>query len=245
MLTGTASLDELVEGAATLDSFDVAEVVLPDVDVLQVLFETRHSGREASLPPALHPTNPPTFVVQVWRCPDSPWGPFSVAQGRVGSRSGLRPRGMIQGCIVDDANVVAALRCGWGIPARLGEVALRRRYDGVEAQASVDGSLAVSVVGVGAEPLGPDDVAYSTGIALAHTPRGLRLVQIDVDVAVSDAVRMRPRLEHHDASVWGVHPAVVPYHPVSATVARATVTLERLRYVCKPDELAFTGTEPV
>jgi hypothetical protein len=30
---------------------------------------------------------------------------------------------------------------------------------------------------------------------------------------------------------------------VSATVAVADVVVPRLRYVCRPDELAFTGTE--
>jgi hypothetical protein len=32
---------------------------------------------------------------------------------------------------------------------------------------------------------------------------------------------------------------------VSASIAVADVTLQRLRYVSRPDELAFTGTEPV
>jgi hypothetical protein len=40
-----------------------------------------------------------------------------------------------------------------------------------------------------------------------------------------------------------VHPSVVPYHPVSGSTAVGEITIQRLRYVSKPDELAFTSTE--
>jgi hypothetical protein len=40
-----------------------------------------------------------------------------------------------------------------------------------------------------------------------------------------------------------VHASVIPYHPVSASTAVGAITLQRLRYVSKPDELAFTSTE--
>jgi hypothetical protein len=94
------------------------------------------------------------------------------------------------------------------------------------------------------EPLSPGDVSYSSSVVLAGTPRGMRLVQVDVDAAPARAERVRPRLGEFDAPAW-VHPTIDPYHPVSASVARGEMTLQHLRYVCKPDELAFTGTERV
>src|SRR5438309_6826790 len=103
MLTGSASVEEFLTNAATMESFDTDEVVLGDSHLFQAMFESGVSGRQSSLPPSLHPTAVPTFVTQVWRCNDSPWGPFSLAQGRVGSRSGLRPRGHVQACICDNA----------------------------------------------------------------------------------------------------------------------------------------------
>jgi len=38
---------------------------------------------------------------------------------------------------------------------------------------------------------------------------------------------------------------VRPSHPVSASFTTAAVTLPALRYVCRPDVLAFVGTERV
>jgi hypothetical protein len=150
----------------------------------------------------------------------------------------------VQGCVCDNAAAVDALRERWGFPARLGDVQLRRGYDQVEASASIDDRQVVGLIGVDPEPLGTDDVAYTTTIALADTPRGLRLVQIDADVSAVRAERLRPRLDAFDADAW-VHPTIEPYYPVSGSLSIGDLTIQRLRYVCKPDELAFTGTESV
>jgi hypothetical protein len=152
MLTGTAPLDELVAHAATMASFDTEALTLPDAEVFQAMFESHIGGREASLPPSLHPTAVPAFVLQVWRCPDSPWGPFSLAQGRVGARSGLRPRGHMQGCVCDNEVAVDELRARWGFPARSGTVTLHHHYDAVEAAVDVDGHTVLSVRGADPEP---------------------------------------------------------------------------------------------
>ena len=209
------------------------------------MFESRIGGREASLPPSLHPTGVPTFVAQIWRCPDSPWGAFSLAQGRVGARSGLRPRGHVQSSVCDNEDAAHALRERWGFPVRHGAVVLRRHYDSVEASVSIDGKAVVSIRGSDPEPLGTGDIAYSQTVALAHTPRGLRLVQIEYDVEVTRAERLRPHLDEFDGESFGMHPAVRPYFGVSSSMALGVIELHRLRFVCRPDELAFTGTETV
>ncbi len=69
-------------------------------------------------------------------------------------------------------------------------------------------------------------------------------MQVDADVAPVRAERLRPRLDAFATTGW-VHDSVVPSHPVSASIAVGDVTLQRLRYVSLPEELAFTGTEPV
>jgi hypothetical protein len=69
-------------------------------------------------------------------------------------------------------------------------------------------------------------------------------VQLDTDVAPVRAERLRPRLDAFDADAW-VHPSIEPYYGVSASLSIGDVTIRRLRYVCKPEELAFTGTESV
>ena len=244
MLTGTASPESLTAHAATMASFDAEPVDLGGVELLKVTYETRMGQRTASLPPALHPSNPPTLIVHVWRVAESPWGPFAMAEARVGCRSGTRPRGFVIGCIVDGEAAAGALAAGWGFPVRPGSVELDRGYDRAAAAVHLAGERVCEIDAIEPEPLGLDDIAWTTTMTLAHTPSGLRLVQVDVDHTLDRSERLTPRHLGVDAAAW-IHPTLDPYHPVSAAVTVGRATLPALRFVARPDELGFTGTERV
>jgi hypothetical protein len=242
MLIGTADARDLVPDPPTLDAFATESVVLPGATVVQFISEIRVSGRESSLPSGLHPTNPPSVVFQFWDCPESPWGPFRMAQGRVACRSGLRPRGFVQGCVTDSPAVAEALRSQWGFPATAGEIVVDRGYDRVRSEVAVGGRTVFAFTGRDPDPLGNGDIAFTATVALAQTPRGLRLVQIDCDYSASRAERVRPVVDAFEPGAW-LPASIDVTWPISAAVAIADITLEPHRYVSKPDELAFTGTE--
>ena len=92
--------------------------------------------------------------------------------------------------------------------------------------------------------MGLDDVQYTGTLNLAHTPNGLRLIQAEADHASTLVERLSPRLETFVGAAWG-NPLLVPAHIVSASVAVGSIVLQRVRFVCRVDELAFTGTEAV
>ena len=242
MLIGTADVRDLVPDPPTLDEFATESVQLPGAAVLQLISEIAVAGRETSLPTGLHPTNPPSVVFQFWDCPQSPWGPFRLAQGRVACRSGLRPRGFVQRCVTDSAAAAEALRSNWGFPATVGDVVVDRGYDRVRAEVATGGRTVLAVTGRDPDPLGNGDIAFTTTVALAQTPRGLRLVQIDCDYSTRRAERVRPAVDAFEQGAW-LPASVALTRPISAAVAIADITLEPHRYVSKPDELAFTGTE--
>jgi hypothetical protein len=244
VLTGQADLAVLGGRAPTMETLTPDAGHFTEVMVLQAAFEVRAADRAATLPPGLHPTNPPLLIFLAWQVGGSPWGPFSMAQARVSCRSGVRPRGFVAGCVADSADAVAGLSSQWGLPARLGSVSLHRHYDATELVVSVDGVSACQVRANAPEPLGPGDVAYSVTMTLAHTTRGLRLVQLEPEYDLDVVERGRPQLVEFDGAVWG-EPALSPVHPVSATVGTGSLTIPRLRFVCRPDVLAFEGTEAV
>jgi hypothetical protein len=93
-------------------------------------------------------------------------------------------------------------------------------------------------------PLQSADLYYVANVNLADTPRGLRLIQVDPDFEIERAERGRPVVRHFDAAAWGA-PGVRPSFPVSASFSSASVTLPALRYVCRPDVLAFERSERV
>ena len=253
MLTGTADLDSLAARAPVMESLDVEPVRLEEVEVLQAVFEQGYQAREATLPAGLHPTTPPLLVLLAWNAPDSPWGPFAMAQARVSCRSGVRPRGFVSGCIVDNPVAASALASGWGLPAAPGTVGMKRRYDGSElvvhgadagGAGGRAGSPAVHLVALDPDPLGPDDVQFTVSTTLASTPRGLRLVQVEPEYELRRVERVRPRLAAFDAQAWGA-PLLDPRHPVSATVSVGAVTIPRLRFLSRADLTAFEGTEKI
>lgn len=240
MLSGTASLETLAAAAPVMPSLDPEPMTFDDVEVLQAAFEMSYSSREATLPPGLHPTTPPLMVVLAWRVPESPWGPFTMAQVRVSCRSGVRPRGFVAGCLVDTDEAAAELSARWGFPARRGAVRLDRFYDSTV----LDAGGALALTGIDPDPLGTGDVQYTVTATLAHTPRGLRLVQVEPEYELRRVERVDPRLDHFDDQAWGGR-GLRPRHPVSASIGVGTLSIPRLRFVSKPDVMAFEGTETV
>jgi Acetoacetate decarboxylase (ADC) len=244
VLSGTADVDALAARAPVMETLDAGPVRFADADVLQAAFELPYASREALLPPGLHPTTPPLLVVLAWRVGESPWGPFSMAQARVSCRSGVRPRGFVAGCIVDRPDAAAALAAGWGLPAVVGPIELRRAYDRVHLVAGRGGVPALELVGIDPDPLDPGDVQFTVTTALARTPRGLRLVQIEPEYGLHRVERVRPHLAGFDGTAWGL-PGVVPRYPVGATISRGDVTIPALRFVSRADVTAFEGTERI
>jgi hypothetical protein len=244
MLVGTADPQQLAQGAATLADFATQPLRLEGVDTLQVLCEMERAGAESLLPPGLHPTLPPVVTWLVQRVAVSPWGAFGLAQCRIECRSGLRPRGFLCAGIIDNATAAKELASRWGYNLKQGDVVLERGYDRSRAHVSVSGDVILELSLQDPQPLRAQDAYYVANMHLAHTPNGLRLVQVDPDFEIERAERGRPSVHRFDAAAWD-SVGVRPSHPVAALLTVGAVTLPALRYVCKPDVLAFVGSERV
>jgi hypothetical protein len=244
MLVGTADPESLAHGAPTLAGFDTAPLRLDGVETFQVFCEMKRAGAESLLPAGLHPTLPPVVTWLVQRVTESPWGPFGMAQCRVECRSGLRPRGFLRAGVVDHPKAAKELAARWGYTLQAGEVALERGYDRNRARVELNGEKILDLVLEDPQPLRPEDAYYVANIHLAHTPNGLRLIQIDPDFEIERAERGRASVRHFDAAAWRSE-AIRPSHPVAALLTIGSVTLPALRYVSRPDVLAFEGTERV
>ncbi len=226
-----------------VDVFAMEPVSLPDAHVALAHFELPYAVREAILPPSLHPNTPPILTVLAWHCPASPWGAFSLAQLRVGCRSGVRTRGLLLDAGIDNHDAAAALAAGWGLATHSAEVHLRRGYDASTVTVDFDGASVLRLHLADPDPLGLDDVQLSPTLTPAEMPRGLRLVQFEPEYAVTRSERLRPRLDHLDPGAWGEARAT-PRHPVGASLVAATITLAPVRFVVRADVTGFDGTEP-
>ncbi len=240
MLTGTADVNVLARNVPQLAAFSAEDLDLGEVLCLQVTAEMRNNAREAVLPPSLHPTIPAALSLQALRVTNSPWGAFDLALCRVSCRSGVRARGFSTGGYVTSEAACAGLRERLGFPLTVGEVNFRHSYDGV----SLNVGGAVHVEGIDPEPMGLDAVQYTGTLNLAHTPKGLRMLQVEMQTSASQVERLRPRILTFDGAAWG-NPLLAPSHVIAATVSTMHLVLPAVRFVCRADELAFTGTESV
>jgi hypothetical protein len=227
-----------------MDGFATAPEKLLGVETLQIAFELERAGADDLLPPGLHPTRPPVLTWLVQRVPESPWGPFAFAQCRIECRSGLRPRGFLRGGVIDNDAARTALAARWGYALVAGAPRLDRSYDEIRTRVELGGAAVLELALRDPMPLRNADAYYVASVHLAHTPRGLRLVQVDPDFDVARAERGRPLIGRFDAEAWrcaGVRPSA----PVSGSFSVADVTLPALRYVSRPEVPAFLGTERV
>lgn len=244
MLSGVADPVAREAAAPTLPDLDTDSVSLENASVLQVLCEVVNDNAEL-LPPALHPTVPGIVNWGVYDFPDSPWGAFRMAQTRIECRSGTRPRGFLVSGVIDNGAAREALETRWGYQLTAGEIDFRRGYDGVEVVVrSPDGDPMLSLGLRAPVRLPPGVVQFVTSIHPARTPRGYRLLQVDLRHNMERAERGEPSIELFDAAAWG-DARIAPAYPVSACICLGTVVLPRLRFLCKPDQIAFTGTEVI
>lgn len=239
MITGSADLERLAAGAATIEAWDDDDLELDGVECFQLIAEMRSQAREAVLPPALHPTVPPALSIQAWNVSESPWGPFSAVHTRVSCRSGVRARGYTTAAVVSTEPAAAGLAARFGFPTRVGPIGLRRHYDGVDLEA--DG---LRITALDPTPLGSSDVQYTGTMNLAATPNGLRLVQVESRHSGDRVERVQGRIVSFDPAAWGDE-LLAPYHVVSSSIAVESIVIPAVRFVCRPDELAFSGTEKV
>lgn len=244
MLVGTGEPGERAHGAPALDDFATEALTLPKAGVLQVICEIASEPMCELLPPALHPTLPPAVSWLVYDCPESPWGPLRLAQTRIECRSGTRPRALLVAAVCDNRDAAGALAARWGYRSRGGEIDFRRSYDEVRAEVRIAGNVALEIGLRAPQPLGLGDIQFVAGMHPAVTPRGFRLVQCDPEHVEVEASRGEPLVEEFDAEAWG-DDRIDPVYPVSAAFCVADVTLPVLRFVCRADEPAFTGTETV
>jgi hypothetical protein len=247
MLTGTADVDALSDrlSAPTIAAWSAEAIELRGVRALQVIAELHRAGRDALLPPGLHPTDPPSLSIQAWRVDESEFGPFTFCFTRLSCRSGVRARGFTTAAYVDNPAAAVALRDQLGFPCRVGELRFDTHYDGSDLVVGFGDTTILSIAGLDPEPLGIDDVQYTSTLNLADTPNGRRLVQVEAHHDAEGVERVRARVVEFDAGSWG-NDLLDPYYVVTATVGRdRAITLPAVRFVCRADVSAFEGTETI
>jgi hypothetical protein len=246
-LFGTLELSANTAALPTLRDLDTEPWSLPKAEILQMALEVPRDTH-ALLPKALHPAIPSYVTIVVTRFPESPVGPFLLAQLRLMARAGAHPRGFVLRAYASTPEAAAALAERWGLPARPGTVTLKRRHDRVMAQVIRDGVPILDAALVDPQPISGGDVQYIHAVTLAQATvdgkRGAWLVQVDPRYTFHKAERGRPDVHRLDGEAWAA-PGLTLTNPISCTACTCDTDLPRIRFVMDPEVPVVRGTRKI
>jgi hypothetical protein len=243
-LSGTVDVPRLLDGAPSMASYDAEPWETPGVELLQVTFEIDQRAITSLLPPALHPVLPPIVLFTVARYPETPVGPFFLAQVRVGCRASALPRGFLLQAYAETPAAAAALAGRWGYRCDVADVRLQRFHDRIVGTVMRGGREILRAALADPEPISGGDVQYVSNMHLAQGPEGPALVQVDPGYTFHRAERGRPELAAFEREAWCAE-EVEPAWPVTASAVLCDTGFPRIRYVLDPSKPAIAGTRKV
>jgi hypothetical protein len=245
VLIGTRDIAPLLEHAPVLDNLDAEAWEIAGVEILHVRYEIDDADLEALLPRALHPTIPPTVIFSAARYPDSPVGPFLLAQVRVGCRSAALPRGFLLRAYTDSPAAADALARRWGYDCAVGDVKIARYHDRIVATVARDGDEILRASLIDPEPISGGDIQYVANMNLARMKDGdAVLVQVDPEYRFHRAERGRCDLATFDRAAWAAE-GVDPVYPIVASFSQCDTGFPAIRFVLDPRKTALEGTRRI
>lgn len=246
-LFGTLELPSAVASLPTLRNLDTEPWTLPKAEIVQMAFEVPRATH-ALLPKALHPAIPSYVTIWVTRYPESPIGPFLLAQLRLMARAGAHPRGFVLRAYASTREAATGLRERWGLPTETATVTLKRRHDRVMAQVIRAGATILDAALVDPQPISGGDVQYIHSVTLAQAPLDGKtapwLVQVDPRFTFHKAERGRPDVSRLDGEAWGA-PGLALQNPIACTACTCDTDLPRIRFVMDPEVPVVRGTRKI
>jgi hypothetical protein len=208
---------------------------LKNVHVLDCRTEIDAAAGDALVPPSLRPGIPAYGGLAVLRVLESPVGPFSLAELRVGVRIGSTAGLFIVGAICDSAPARQALAERWGYPATAGEVRLEEHYHQARGVVTVEGRTVMDLVITERRPLPGTRLNVASLVNLARGPDGgLVLANTPVQIAYAQPEGGRQILRTFDGSAFRAGDAFRPAFPMGATIGVADLTLCGIDVVVDP-----------
>jgi hypothetical protein len=241
---GTLDLTKWAQSVPTIEGYRTEPWPLRGARVLELHMEIADEVADSLVPRTMHPSIPQYAIFNVTHYPDSPAGPFSIAEVRIAGRAGVRPHGHVLRSIIDRDAACKELAARWGYPEHRGEVRLEQRHDRVVGKALIDGKLVLHVEQLDREAIGGNDIQWIASMHLARNKEDgkLVLVQVDPEYVFAKAERGRPVVLRLDTDAFRAGGCLQVTNPISASFAICDVTLPKLRYVCDPELPAMQGT---
>lgn len=248
-LTGNMNVAAFAAGnAGEIHGYKTAAWTLKGAEILNIHYEINNDTVQDLIPVALRPAIPAYAIFNATHYPESPVGPFTIAEVRIGSRAAVRPRGFVLRSYVSTEAAARELVQRWGYPAVVGDVYFRAFHDRIVARVTTAaGVRALEMEMLDRELLSGNDIQYISSMHLARNKEDGKLVlaQVDPEWTFHKAERGRPHMIALDSKSWGAGEMLRAEYPISASYAVADVTLSPIRYISDPNVDSFKGTTQI
>ena len=242
---GSLDVAARAKDAPVITALATAPWVLKGVRVLDCRTEIDASAGDALIPPSLRPAMPSFGSIAVSHVPDSPVGPFALAELRVGVRVGAIGGLFLIGAVCDSEPARKALGEHWGIRAIAGEVVLDELYHKVEARVTVAGRTAMHLRLTHRQVLPGTRLNVPSLISLAQLDGAAILTHAPVTIAYAQADAGRQALLAFDGSAFGAGGNFRPVFPMGATFGVADLTLGAVDLTVDPIKPAEESVKAV
>src|SRR5262249_33103666 len=151
-------------------------LTLKGANILEVHIEIDDDPADALIPRTMHPAIPAYAIFNVTSYPESPCGPFALAEVRVAGRTGVRPRAFVLKSVCNNEEAARVMAERWGYPTELGEVKLDLRHDRVVGKASLGGRPVLECELQDRDAISGNDIQYIASMHLARNKDDDKLV---------------------------------------------------------------------
>jgi Acetoacetate decarboxylase (ADC) len=136
---GSGNVEAWLASAPAIATLKPEAWTLKGVRTMEARCEVDDDPADALVPPSLRPAMPAYVSVVVSRIPESPVGPFGLAELRVAARVGPRPTFFLLKSFCDNEAAREELASRWGYRASSGDVTLKEDHYRAIGTASVGG----------------------------------------------------------------------------------------------------------
>ena len=219
--------------------------VLKGARVLDCRTEIDAGAGDDLIPPSLRPAMPSFGSIIVSHFPDSPVGPFNLAELRVGVRMGAIGGLFSIGAVCDCEPARQALRERWGFNVVAGEVILEDLYHRVDATVRVAGRTVLHLRLTHRQLLPGTRLNVPSVVNLAKLDGARILTHAPVTMAYAQADGGKQALLAFDGSAFGAGEQFRPVFPMGASYGVADVTLGAVDLTIDPVRPAEESVTPV
>lgn len=232
---------DLVARAAdglALDALATEALELKGVRILDCRTEIAAGPADALVPPALHPGIPAYGGWVVMQADDSPFGPFALAQLRIGVRIDAVGAFFAVGAVCDCEPLRRALAEGWGWRVGEGQARIEELYHRVDATVTTGGRTVLGLTLTERRPLPGTRLSTPSLVSLARFRGRSTLINAAVTSNNIGADGGRYALTAFDGAAFGANDAFRPSFPMGATYGVADLTLGAPDFIMDADRPA-------